>query len=70
MASARKPIRRRRQDTARVPPVLFVVCSTPSNPHADSPLEVFTQRRAAERAFRWSDQRLIEYVPRAAPKEA
>jgi hypothetical protein len=49
----------------RVPKVLYVVCSTPSNPHANGPVEVFTSRQKAERARRWSDQRLIEFVPRA-----
>ena len=48
---------------ARVPKVLYVVCSTPGNPHSNGTMEVFTSRQKAERATRWGDQRLIEFVP-------
>ena len=49
---------------AKVPKVIYVVCSTPDNPHADGTLQVFTRRRDAERTRRWDDQRLVEFVPR------
>jgi hypothetical protein len=48
---------------ARTPKVLYVVCSTPGNPHSNGTVEVFTTRQRAERARRWSDQRLVEFVP-------
>lgn len=51
---------------AKVPKVLYVVCSTPSNPHADGALQVFTHKRKAQRARRWSDQRLVEFVPKGS----
>jgi hypothetical protein len=49
---------------AKVPKVLYVVCSTPGNPHANGDLRVFTRRRDALRTRRWGDQRLVEFVPR------
>lgn len=49
---------------ARVPKVLYVVCSTPGNPHSNGTVEVFTSKQRAERATRWGDQRLVEFVPR------
>jgi|GEM_PF-3364673 len=54
----------RRARVGKVPSVLYVVCSTPGNPHAAGPLEVFTRKRDAQRASRWGDQRLVEFVPR------
>lgn len=48
---------------ARVPKVLYVVCSSPGNPHSNGPLEVFTSKQRAERACR-GDQQLVEFVPR------
>jgi hypothetical protein len=52
----------------KVPKTLYVVCSAPDNPHADGTLQVFTRRRPAERARRWGDQRLVEFVPRDRSK--
>ena len=59
----------RRAKKGSVPRILYVVCSTASNPHADSELQVFTRKRRAQRAFRWSDQRIVEFVPRGRVAE-
>ena len=36
-----------------IPKALYVVVSGRSNPHANSEVEIFTRRRAAERACKW-----------------
>lgn len=59
----KRKLRRRTPEHGRVPKVLYVVCSTAGNPHANGALEVFTTRQKAERACRWGDQRLVVFVP-------
>lgn len=54
----------------RVPKVLYVLCSTADNPHANATIEVFTSRQKAQRAYRWGDQRLVEFVRRDGEKRA
>lgn len=53
---------RRRRKAVRVPEVIFAVISPRDNPHANADVEVFTQRRRAERACTWGGQQLVEYV--------
>ena len=47
----------------RAPMALYVVVSDAGNPHSNGPIQTFTTRRAADRACRWGDQRVITYVP-------
>ena len=46
-----------------VPKALYAVISPKYNPHANADVEVFTQRRKAQRACTWGGQKVVVYVP-------
>jgi hypothetical protein len=52
-----------------IPKALYVVVSDPNNPHVLGGVEIFRRKRAAERACKWGDQKLVVYVPQARSHE-
>jgi hypothetical protein len=55
--------------TSMIPKALYVVVSDPNNPHVLGGVEIFRRKRAAERACKWGDQKLVVYVPQARSHE-
>jgi len=47
----------------KAPKVLYVVVSDRGNPHVDGEVVFYRRKRDAQRACKWSDQKLVVYVP-------